>query len=101
MRFLTDLIIKGCVIMPKHEERTAPKGVDKKHKCGLYVDSPGKYLCKYCCYCCKQRSTCINACKNTPRIENWLSRSGEKAQLKRRIQELESENAVLRSLITH
>ncbi len=35
------------------------------------------------------------------RIENWLSRSGEKAQLKRRIQELESENAVLRSLITH
>lgn len=35
------------------------------------------------------------------RIENWLSRSGEKAQLKWRIQELESENAVLRSLITH
>ena len=35
------------------------------------------------------------------RIENWLRRSGEKAQLKRRIQELESENAVLRSLITH
>lgn len=35
------------------------------------------------------------------RIENWLSRSGEKAKLKRRIQELESENAVLRSLITH
>lgn len=35
----------------------------------------------------------------TDRIEEWISRSGEKAQLKRRIQELEQENAVLRSLI--
>lgn len=35
------------------------------------------------------------------RIESWLSRSGEKSQLKRRIQELENENAILRSLITH
>ncbi len=34
------------------------------------------------------------------RLENWLSHSGEKTQLKRRIQELESENAVLRSLIS-
>lgn len=33
------------------------------------------------------------------RIENWISRSGEKAQLKRRVQELEQENALLRSLI--
>lgn len=33
------------------------------------------------------------------RIEEWFSRSGEKAQLKRRIQELEQENSVLRSLI--
>lgn len=32
------------------------------------------------------------------RIEEWLSRSGEKAQLKRRVQELEQENRVLRSL---
>ncbi len=31
-------------------------------------------------------------------IEEWLSRSGEKAQLKRRVQELEQENRVLRSL---
>ena len=33
------------------------------------------------------------------RIEEWFSRSGEKAQLKRRLQELEQENAILRSLI--
>jgi len=33
------------------------------------------------------------------RIEEWFSRSGEKAQIKRRIQELEQENALLRSLI--
>lgn len=33
------------------------------------------------------------------RIEEWFSRSGEKAQLKRRVQELEQENALLRSLI--
>jgi len=33
------------------------------------------------------------------RIEEWFSRSGEKAQLKRRLQELEQENALLRSLI--
>ncbi len=32
-------------------------------------------------------------------IESFLSRSGEKAKLKRRIKELEDENAVLRSLI--
>lgn len=31
--------------------------------------------------------------------EEWISRSGEKAQLKRRVQELEQENALLRSLI--
>lgn len=35
----------------------------------------------------------------TDRIESWFSRSGEKAKLKRRIQELEQENAILRSLI--
>lgn len=33
------------------------------------------------------------------RIEDWFSRSGEKAQLKRRLQELEQENALLRSLL--
>lgn len=33
------------------------------------------------------------------KIEEWFSRSGEKAKLKRRLQELEQENAVLRSLI--
>lgn len=33
------------------------------------------------------------------RIKEWVSRSGEKAQLKKRVQELEQENAVLRSLI--
>lgn len=33
------------------------------------------------------------------RMEEWFSRSGEKAQLKRRLQELEQENALLRSLI--
>lgn len=32
-------------------------------------------------------------------IDEWLSRRGEKAQLKRRVQELEQENALLRSLI--
>lgn len=33
------------------------------------------------------------------RIKEWVSRSGEKAQLKKRLQELEQENAVLLSLI--
>jgi len=33
------------------------------------------------------------------RIEDWISRSGEKAQLKKRLQELEQENALLRSII--
>lgn len=33
------------------------------------------------------------------KIEEWTSRSGEKAKLKRRVQELEQENALLRSLI--
>lgn len=33
------------------------------------------------------------------RMDEWISRSGEKAQLKRRIQELETENGVLRSLL--
>ena len=35
----------------------------------------------------------------TKRIEEWFSRSGEKAQLKRRLQELEQENTLLRSLL--
>nr|DAG43041.1 MAG TPA: hypothetical protein [Caudoviricetes sp.] len=33
------------------------------------------------------------------RIEEWVSRSGEKAVLKKRVQELEQENLTLRSLI--
>lgn len=33
------------------------------------------------------------------RIKEWVSRSGEKAQLKKRVQELEQENTILRSLI--
>ena len=33
------------------------------------------------------------------RMEEWFSRSGEKAQLKRRLQALEKENELLRSLI--
>lgn len=33
------------------------------------------------------------------RIKDWVSRSGEKAQLKKRLQELEQENTILRSLI--
>lgn len=33
------------------------------------------------------------------RMEDWLSRSGEKAKLKKRIQELEDENSILRSLL--
>lgn len=32
-------------------------------------------------------------------IEEWVSRSGEKAKLKKRLQELEQENALLRSLV--
>lgn len=32
-------------------------------------------------------------------IEEWVSRSGDKAKLKKRLQELEQENAVLRSLL--
>ena len=35
----------------------------------------------------------------TDRLRDWLSRSGEKTKLKRRLQELENENAILRSLI--
>ena len=33
------------------------------------------------------------------RIEEYISRSGDKGQLKRRVQELEKENSILRSLI--
>ena len=33
------------------------------------------------------------------RLEEWISRSGDKVQLKKRVQELEAENALLRSLI--
>lgn len=33
------------------------------------------------------------------RMEEWFSRRGEKAQLKRRLQELEQENSYLKSLI--
>ena len=33
------------------------------------------------------------------RIKGWVSRSGEKAQLKKKLQKLEQENAVLRSLL--
>lgn len=33
------------------------------------------------------------------RIKEWVSRSGEKAQLKKKLQELEKENSVLRSLL--
>ena len=33
------------------------------------------------------------------RIKDWVSRSGEKAQLKKRLQELEQENTLLRSLL--
>lgn len=33
------------------------------------------------------------------RIKDWVNRSGEKAQIKRRLRELEQENALLRSLI--
>lgn len=33
------------------------------------------------------------------RIEEWVSRSGEKAKLKKRLQEIEQENRILRSLI--
>lgn len=52
--------------MPKHGQKIAPEGVDKEHICGLYVNNPGKLLCTYCCSYCEQKSTCINACKNTP-----------------------------------
>ncbi len=54
--------------MPKHGQRIAPKGVDKNHICGLYVDMPGTRLCTYCCHYCEQQTTCINACKNTPEL---------------------------------
>ena len=33
------------------------------------------------------------------RMDDWISRSGEKAQLKRRIRELEEENRVLRTVL--
>lgn len=33
------------------------------------------------------------------RIEEWVSRSGDKAVLKKRVQELEQENLILRSLL--
>lgn len=52
--------------VPKHGTRIVPKGVDKKHSCGLYTNMPGTRLCTYCCYYCEQQTTCINACKNTP-----------------------------------
>lgn len=32
------------------------------------------------------------------RIEEWVSRSGDKARLKKKVQELEQENAILRSV---
>lgn len=52
--------------MPKHGQKLAPDGVDKEHKCGLYVGMPGSRLCTYCCYYCEQLETCINVCKNAP-----------------------------------
>ena len=33
------------------------------------------------------------------KIEEWVSKSGDKAKLKKRLQQLEQENAILRSLI--
>ncbi len=33
------------------------------------------------------------------RIKSWMDKSGEKAKLKRRLQELEQENAILRSVL--
>ena len=38
-------------------------------------------------------------CAVLRRLDEYLSRAGEKAQLKKRVKELEQENAVLRSLI--
>lgn len=52
--------------MPKHGKRIAPKGVDKRHNCWLYANTPWKRLCTYCCCYCEQQETCINACLNTP-----------------------------------
>lgn len=53
-------------IMPKHGQRIAPKGVDKRHSCWLYANAPWKRLCTYCCSYCEQQGTCINACLNVP-----------------------------------
>lgn len=39
------------------------------------------------------------SCIIARRIEEWVSRSGDKAVLKKRVQELEQENLTLRSLI--
>lgn len=59
-------------------------------KVGIDPDDSGFYL--YAAY--NGGTTPI-----TDRIESWFSRSGEKAQLKRKLQELEQENSILRSLI--
>lgn len=40
-----------------------------------------------------------DTCAILRRLDEYLSRAGEKAQLKKRVKELEQENAVLRSLI--
>ena len=42
---------------------------------------------------------CSGSSSIVRRIEEWVSRSGDKAKLKKRLQELEQENAVLRSLL--
>jgi hypothetical protein len=52
--------------MPKHGQKLAPDGVDKEHKCGLYVNAPWTRSCTYCCRYCEQLTACVNACKNTP-----------------------------------
>lgn len=49
--------------MLKHGQKIAPVGVDKNHKCGLYVNMPWTRSCTYCCFYCKQRKDCVNACK--------------------------------------
>lgn len=41
--------------MLKHGQKIAPVGVDKNHKCGLYVNMPWTRSCTYCCFYCKQR----------------------------------------------
>ncbi|MBQ1413811.1 MAG: hypothetical protein IIY93_11550 [Clostridia bacterium] len=64
---------------------------------GIDPDNCGEWL--YAPYIGAENEDGGDTCAILRRLDEYLSRAGEKAQLKKRVKELEQENAVLRSLI--